>query len=157
MSLIQTLLTPGYDEDPDRAQCARAANLIQVGEFQFVQLAYHEWFGRDLSEAEGNKLFTTYMVHSRAPHWARHYARRIIALDDAGNLDDRDPAYHRFDPDGLRPVNTGLWRCVLSGSAVVVCVFGCLWISFEMTGKGSAKATSLLPPYFTEDELTPRS
>lgn len=156
MSLIQTLLTPGYDEDPDRALCARAANLIQVGEFQLVQLAHYDWFGRDMTDAEGNGLFTTYMVHSRVPHWARHYARRIIALDEAGNLDDQDPVYHRFDPDGLRPVSVALWRCVLSGAAVAVCVSAFLWISFEMTGDTSAKATSILPPYFTEDELTPR-
>lgn len=156
MSLIQTLLTPGYDEDPDRALCGRAANLIQVGEFQFVQLAYHEWFGRDLTEAEGNALFTTYMMQNRVPHWARHYARCIIALDESGNLDDQDPAYHRFDPGGLRPVNAGLWRFVASSAAVAVCVLGFLWVSLELTGGTAAKATSFLPPYFTEDELTPR-
>lgn len=152
MSLLQTLLTPGYDEHPDRAFAARAANLIQVGEFQFLQLAHSEWFGRDLSEAEGNRVFHSYMVQNRVPPWVRHYARRIIALDAAGELDDQDPAYHRYDPDSQRPVNVGVWRMSFACAVVAICVIGGLWVSTA----GAGKATSFLPPYFTEEELEPR-
>lgn len=151
MSLLQTLLRPDHDENPERAFAARAANLIQVGEFQLIQLAYFEWFGEDMPEATGHSLFHAYMLHNQVPHWVRHYARRILALDAAGSLDDQDPAYHRFDSDFLHPVHTGAVRFTFAAAVVLVGVVGGLWIGHEFTGKG--KGTSVLPPYFTEEEL----
>ena len=38
---FQTLIQPDREEHPERALIARAANLLQVGEFQLLQLAYH--------------------------------------------------------------------------------------------------------------------
>ena len=61
----------------ERLVVISAANQLQVGEFQLLQLAYKEWFGEDLPEALVSKLFTSYMLHNYVPHWARHYARRM--------------------------------------------------------------------------------
>ena len=149
MSLLQTLLRPDHDEHPERAVAARAANLIQVGEFQLIQLAYFEWFGEDMPDAVGDRLFHVYMLQNQVPHWVRHYARRILALDAAGTLDDQDPAYHRFDPAYLAPVTNGVRRFAIATTAVVICIFGSLWVAYGLTGKG----TSILPPYFSEEEL----
>ncbi|MDX1484142.1 MAG: hypothetical protein R3229_06655 [Alphaproteobacteria bacterium] len=149
MSLLRTLLRPDHDEHPERAEAARAANLIQVGEFQLIQLAYFQWFGEDMPEAVGHRMFHSYMVDNRVPHWLRHYARGIIARDVAGTLDDRDPAYHRYDPAFLKPAHTGLVRFGFAASVVLICVIGGLWVSHELAGK----STSFLPPYFSEEEL----
>ena len=109
MSLLQTLLRPDHDEHPESAEAARAANLIQVGEFQLMQLAYFNWFGKDMPESDARPLFHTYMLHHRVPHWVRHYARQILALDKTNQLDGNDPAYHRYDPDHeLTPPNARL-------------------------------------------------
>lgn len=149
MSLLQTLLRPDHDDNPDRARSARAANLLQVGEFQLVQLAYFEWFGEDLPEALGHRVFNAYMLRDQVPPWVRHYTRRILALDEAGQLDDRDPAYHRYDPASLRPGDVRMWRFVIVSAAVAFCVLGAFGLSFELAGK----ATSVLPPYFSDEEL----
>lgn len=42
MGLLKTLFNPEHDEHPERAEIARAANLLQVGEFQLLQLAYKD-------------------------------------------------------------------------------------------------------------------
>ncbi len=34
-SLWQTLLRPDREENPDRADMVKAANILQIGEFQF--------------------------------------------------------------------------------------------------------------------------
>jgi hypothetical protein len=149
MSLLQTLIRPDHDEHPERAEAARAANLLQVGESQLIQLAYAEWFGHDMAEETSHKLFHAYMLHDVVPHWVRHYARRILALDAAGLLDGDDPAYHRFDPPYMRAPAPGTRRTVMAAAAIVVCLGGALLISQQVTGK----ATSFLPPYFTEEEL----
>jgi hypothetical protein len=152
MSLLRTLLRPDHDEHPERAEAARAANLIQVGEFQLIQLAYFEWFGEDMPEAAGHRLFHVYMLDNQVPHWVRHYARHILALDAAGQIDDQDPAYHRFDPAFLHPVSHGVRRFAVAATAVAICIIGGLWVAHGLTGKG----TSILPPYFSEEELRVR-
>ena len=47
MNLFETLIHPDREEHPERAEVARAANLLQIGEFQLLQLAYQDWFGTD--------------------------------------------------------------------------------------------------------------
>ncbi|MCH7542778.1 MAG: hypothetical protein IIB65_03995, partial [Proteobacteria bacterium] len=44
-NLFQTLMRPDREESEQRAEVARAANLLQLGEFQLLQLAYHDWHG----------------------------------------------------------------------------------------------------------------
>lgn len=70
MTLLQALIRPDRGENARRAEVARAANLLQVGEFQFLQLAYDEWRGREMPEALINRLFTAYMLHDQTPWWA---------------------------------------------------------------------------------------
>ncbi len=149
MSLLRTLIRPDREEHPERAEAARAANLIQVGEFQLIQLAHCQWFGEDMSEALGHRVFHAYMLNNQVPHWVRHYARHILALEAAGSLDDQDPAYHRFDPAYLDPVDNGVRRFTIAVVAVVICIFGGLLAAYGLTDKG----TSFLPPYFSEEEI----
>ena len=47
--LIKTLLKPDWDDSPKRSEIIQAANLIQIGEFQLIQLAYKVWYKEDLS------------------------------------------------------------------------------------------------------------
>ncbi len=113
--LWETLLHPDREEFAmkERLVVISAANQLQVGEFQLLQLAYRAWHHKDLPEALVTKLFTSYMLHNRVPHWARHYARRVIALEELGDLDDLDPRYHRYDTDYHTHVPRGLRRfCV---------------------------------------------
>ncbi len=149
MSLLQTLLRPDHDEHPERAEAARAATLLQIGEFQLIQLAYFGWFGADMPEAEGHRLFHVYMMHSQIPHWVRHYARNILALDEAGTLDGDDPRYHRYDPDhGLYPPHA-MGKLILACLLVVVVLGGGFIVGHFAVGTGG----SILPPYFTAEEL----
>ncbi|MCZ6558264.1 MAG: hypothetical protein O7A69_10885, partial [SAR324 cluster bacterium] len=56
------------------------------------------------------QMFFDYLTENKLPPWARHYARRIIDLDDQGKLEYTDPQYHRYDANSVEPVNikTGL-------------------------------------------------
>ena len=68
--LFQTLLRPDREEDSDRAEVAKAANLLQTGEFQLLQLAYYAWHGAEMPEAANDTIFRSYMLLSRVPAWA---------------------------------------------------------------------------------------
>ena len=151
-SLFQTLMRPDREECAERAEVARAANLLQIGEFQLLQLAYHDWHGEDVAPEAINRLFKSYMIEKVVPHWARHYARRIVALDEDGMLDDREPRYHRYDVDTRTHVRHGVRQFCIVAAAVTVCIGGALWISYLAAGGN----TAVLPPYFDEHELNPK-
>ncbi len=57
INFIKTLIRPDQEEDPERTVVARAANILQVGEFQLMQLAYHDWYGQELPAALCDQLF----------------------------------------------------------------------------------------------------
>lgn len=150
---FQTLIRPDREENPQRAEVARAANLLQVGEFQFLQLAYAEWYNDEMPEELCNKLFMGYMLYDNVPHWARHYARRILTLDREGTLDEGDPAYHRYDRDYHSSVPQGMLKFCASVAMVVVLIGGILWVSHLVA---DGRSTSILPPYFEKKDIAPK-
>ncbi len=164
MNLFETLLHPDQEELElkERSVVISAANILQVGEFQLLQLAFRQWHGKDLPEALISQLFTGYMLYNEVPHWARHYARNVLEKAERGELNDADPSFHKYDsdyhgapPPGLRA--HGLRAHGLRGFSVAVLVLvftlggGLLIASMSETDP-----TSILPPYFDKKELPSR-
>ena len=94
---IHTLIKPDWDDNPKRSEILNAANLLQIGEFQLIQLAYKVWFKENLPEDKINKIFEEYMIRGIIPIWVTYYAKDIIKLDDANILDGYDEKYHIYD------------------------------------------------------------
>ncbi len=151
MNLWETLLRPDQEErqDPGRAIVTRAANLLQVGEFQVLQLAYKEWHDEELPEPLTDRLFHAYMIHGEVPYWARHYAGQILRLDEHGRLNDNDPRYHRYDHDYRTRVPGGLLKFCLAVAGLVLFVGGGIVLA-NLTVNNPA---SLFPPYLEEEDL----
>jgi len=95
--IIHTLIKPDWDNNPKRSEILDAANLLQIGEFQLIQLAYKVWYKENLPEGRINKIFEEYMIRGIIPIWVTYYARDIIKLDNANVLNDYDEKYHVYD------------------------------------------------------------
>lgn len=150
-SFFQTLLRPDREDDPERAEVAKAANLLQIGEFQLLQLAYLAWFGEEMPEAVNDNVFRAYMLRGEVPVWARHYARRVIDLDTHDELDDRDPRYHRYDADYFKALPLGARRLALAVCCLVFFMVGAIAVGYV----APVEVTSLTPPFFSKQELAP--
>ncbi len=94
---IHTLIKPDWDNNPKRSEILDAANLLQIGEFQLIQLAYKVWYKENLPEDKINKIFEEYMIRGIMPIWVTYYARDIIKLDNANVLNGYDEKYHVYD------------------------------------------------------------
>ena len=151
MNLLEVLINPEGEELElgERALVCSAANVLQVGEFQLLQLAYANWFGRDLPEALVDRLFASYMLRDEVPHWARHFARAILAEDADGRLDPDHPAWHRYDHDGGGGSAPGVLRFYTAAGVVGLALAGALLAA----GAAVTAPTSLLPPYFERSDL----
>ena len=151
MNFFKALLRPDREEAENAAHAvvAKAANLLQVGEFQFLQLAYREWFGDDLPESAMDALFKSYMLNGEVPFWARQYARQILQLDADGGLISSDPRYHRYDSEFGARAKFDARSVWLALGLLVVTVGGGLAIDEFEAGSN----TSMFPPFLSDDEL----
>jgi len=95
--LLKTLIKPDWYDNPKRSEILYAANLLQIGEFQLIQLAYKIWYRKDLPAEKINKIFNEYMISGIIPIWVTYYARDIIKLDRANALDGFNDKYHVYD------------------------------------------------------------
>jgi len=95
--LLKTLAKPDWDDNPKRSEILHAANLLQIGEFQLIQLAYKVWYREDLPEERINKIFNEYMITGIIPIWVTYYAKDIIKLDQVNMLDSFNDKYHVYD------------------------------------------------------------
>jgi hypothetical protein len=95
--LLKTLIKPDWDENSKRSEILHASNLLQIGEFQLIQLAYKVWYGKNLPENKINKIFSEYMITGIIPIWVTYYARDILKLDKANVLNSYNEKYHVYD------------------------------------------------------------
>ena len=94
---LHTLIKPDWDDNPKRSEILHAANLLQIGEFQLIQLAYKVWFRKNLPEDKINKIFNEYMISGIIPIWVTYYAKDILKLNQANVLDSYNEKYHVYD------------------------------------------------------------
>ena len=145
-NFFQTLLHPDR-EDPDsreRGEVAKAANILMVGEFQLLQLAYFDWFGNDMPSKFFDNLFGAYMIKNQVPHWARHFARRIIEKDARGFLNPHNPFYHRYDANYVTYVPNGFKRFCKVAVFLILFLVGAVWLAnLAVVSKGQFQ----FPPY----------
>ena len=104
--LLKTLIKPDWDDNPKRSEILYAANLLHVGEFQLIQLAYKSWYNEDLPEDKINKIFSEYMVTGIIPVWVTHYAEYILKLNKANVLDSFNDKYHVYDHEFGKHIST---------------------------------------------------
>ncbi|MEQ8504424.1 MAG: hypothetical protein RIB80_03795 [Rhodospirillales bacterium] len=149
---LETIIQPDKDEldKMDRREVGRAANILQVGEFQLLQLAYREWHQEDLPESQIDRLFNEYMIDNIVPHWARHYARQIIRLDQAGRIAGNDLRFHRYDNDyGPKAPPHGIKKFAIA-AGIVMFIFGSGVAGAIMT---TGRSATQFPPYVSEKDL----
>ncbi len=148
---FKTLVRPDREEDPERTLVARAANVLQVGEFQLLQLAYYEWHGHELPQDDCGKLFQVYMLHGEIPAWARNFATWVLRQDEIDMIDSGNPSFHRYDNDYITHDPDGLRKFVAATLFIAFVLVGGIMVTHLSAGTG----TSILPPYFEEQELIP--
>ena len=142
MNLIDLVFFPDREETKNKSDICKAANILQIGEFQLLQLAYYDWYGTELPENKFNSLFHAYTCREYVPMWARHYARKILDLDQQGLLYDLDPHYHRYDivPPPPPQKNDFLYACLLCLGVL----FGTILLATLFTNESITQ----FPPYF---------
>ena len=151
---LRTLVKPDWDDNPKRSEILSAANLIQIGEFQLIQLAYKAWYEKDLPEDKISNIFNEYMVTGIIPIWVTYYAADIIKLDKANVLDSYNKKYHIYDyefgkqiSDEKQRKNRGIFYTILIGLVFVA--------SHYMAIISVDESAGFYPPYIEKKVIYP--
>lgn len=133
------------DQTP-RALIVAAANLLHIGEFQFLLTAFSHWHGHDLAQDKHNDLFRSFFLAKTTPPWALHYARQILS----GRKEEKNP--HRYDPAFLQR-NVASPRNFLG---ICIAVTGVVLLTFSTAMLLSPKSGALsgFPPQVTAHDLS---
>ena len=154
--LVKTLIKPDWDDNPKRSEILNAANLLHVGEFQLIQLAYKVWYKEDLPEDKINKIFSEYMVTGIIPIWVTHYAQDILKLSKANVLDSFNDKYHVYDHEFGKYISTEKQRKrrgIFYALVVGIVFIGSHYMAINyVEDEGSA---SFYPPYVEKRVVYP--
>ena len=152
--LLKTLIKPDWDDDPKRSEILQASNLLQIGEFQLIQLAYKVWYMEDLPEDKINKIFSEYMITGIIPIWVTYYAKDILKLDQANVLDSYNEKYHVYDHEfgeyiynNKQRRRRGIFYAVIIGLVFVV--------SHYMAANYLEEPADFFPPYIEKSVVYP--
>jgi len=149
--LWRALAHPEEDVHPDRILLADAANLLQIGEFQLLQLAGRQWLGRDLTPEEIDRWFRRLVYRDEVPQWARVYAREILRLDRDGKLNPDRVEYHHYDSRGGRQLQASGRNFLLIAAGTVGLMLVLLLVATRMV----TNPVSMLPPFMDQDDDRP--
>jgi len=152
--LVKTLIKPDWDDNPKRSEIIHAANLLQIGEFQLIQLAYKDWYKKELPEEKINKIFSEYMVTGIIPIWVTYYASDIIKMDNAKVLNNHDEKYHIYDHefgsyirDEKQRKKRGIFYAIIIGFVFIS--------THYMAANYSEEPASFYPPYIEKSVVYP--
>jgi len=153
-SFFKTLIKPDWDDNPKRSEILTAANILQVGEFQLIQLAYKIWYREDLPEDKINKIFDEYMITGIIPIWVTYYAKDIIKLDDANVLNSYDKKYHVYDHEFGEYIydDKTRRRRGIQYTTIIIIVF---FLTHFMAANYIEEPAGFYPPYIEKSVVYP--
>ena len=154
--LLKTLIKPDWDDNPKRSEILHAANLLHVGEFQLIQLAYKVWYKEDLPEDKINKIFSEYMVTGIIPIWVTNYAQDILKLSKANVLDSFIDKYHVYDHEFGKYISTEKQR--KRRGIFYAIIIGIVFVSSHYMAINYVEdegAASFYPPYVEKRVVYP--
>ena len=77
-----------YEDMPaDCVLVANTAGLLEITEFRLFQLAFGDWYGREIRDYEAEDYFTAFMYYDRVPFWVRRFCHKIQDLREEGHLE----------------------------------------------------------------------
>jgi len=113
LKALFTLHRDDPDLDPDTRDVIEAAGMLSVSEFDFLEIAHVEWFGRMPDRKHVNRLFAHHMLGGKPPFWVHRLAREVIGLYESGTLDRSRFGVNAPPPPNLRDIGIGIGQTAL--------------------------------------------
>ena len=137
----------------DRMMVTSVANLLDIGEFQLLQIAFKDWYGRELHPEEQDEIFHDFFILGKTPAFLRHLSRRIYLRDVEWGLHEQS---FRFNIHGLNAVTVYKTVDVRHFVKVISLLLGVLFVFLLLalyTVRYDGHCTTYFPPCLTDNDL----
>lgn len=111
-------------DDPDTADLGNvieAAEALGISEYDFFQLAFRLWNGREPRRVVLEKAFGDYMFHQTVPPAVRHLAREVLSRETDGTLNAARLGAQKYQRRLPLPKNVRFNLSLLAAAFVVYC------------------------------------
>ncbi|MCP1676337.1 hypothetical protein J2T57_003498 [Natronocella acetinitrilica] len=109
--------------DPQSRDVIQAAGMLEISEYDFMAIAYREWFGSSATRQALEGYFRPYMFGDPPPFWAHRLALEVLDLHERGQLKNSRFAVDPPPRATMRDVSMGITQLI-----IMLCV---LWIIFD--------------------------
>ncbi len=124
---------PGIRDSQDLDLVLRAAQNLDIPEYDVFALAYRNWFG-GTDPVAVDRAFAAYLLRKVVPAWVRHYARRTLTQGM--------PPHERAA--GLAPPAPAPRQGVIAGGLVL----GVVALVIALAAAGSPPEGCFFPPCY---------
>lgn len=110
---------------PDAPEITDATERLDAKPFEFFEIAYREWFGKEPDEKALERIFMRYLYTQAAPHWVRHFARLVLLQAERGTLDPVRYGLPPKPPETMAPEDLRRWSyaaCCLALGFIFFCL-----------------------------------
>ena len=109
---------------PDVQSVAEAIFILNVKPFEFFQIAYRRWYGREADEKALEAIFMTSYYKQTPPVWVRHLAREVLRRAEGGRLDPTEYGLPRPRPsEGMSLAELERWSLLIYVAALAAVFF----------------------------------
>jgi hypothetical protein len=124
---------PGIRDSQDLDLVLRAAQNLDIPEYDVFTLAYRNWFG-GTDPVAVDRAFAAYLLRKVVPAWVRHYARRTLT---------QGMSPHEFAAE-LMPPAPAPCQGVIAGGLVL----GAVALVIALAAAGSPPEGCFFPPCY---------
>ena len=153
MKFLKAFLCSDVAAKQDRMMVTSAANLLDIGEFQLLQIAFRQWYGREMQSDEQDKFFHDVFILGKTPAFLRHLSRRIYFRDVECNFHEQPSRFNIPDLYSVRvdkPIDVRHFVKVISLLLGVLFVFLLLAL---YTVRYDGQCTTYFPPCLTDNDI----
>ena len=153
MKFLKAFLCSDVTNKQDRAMVTSVANLLDIGEFQFLQIAFRHWYGREMHPYEQDEFFHDVFILGKTPTFLRHLSRRIYFGDVECNFHEQPSRFNIHDLNSLR-VNRLI--DVRNFVKIISLLLGVLFVFLLLalyTVRYDGHCTTYFPPCLTDNDL----
>ena len=153
MKFLKAFLCSDITNKQDRAMVTSVANLLDIGEFQLLQIAFRHWYGREMQSYEQDAFFHDVFILGKTPAFLRHLSRRIYFRDVECNFHEQPSRFNIPDLNSVRvdkPIDVRHFVKVISLLLGVLFVFLLLAL---YTVRYDGNCTTYFPPCLTDNDL----
>lgn len=153
MKFLKAFLYSDATNKQDRAMVTSVANLLDIGEFQLLQIAFRHWYGREMQPYEQDEFFHDVFILGKTPAFLRHLSRRIYFRDVECNFHEQPSRFNIHELNSVRvdkPIDVRHFVKVISLLLGVLFVFLLLAL---YTVRYDGHCTTYFPPCLTDNDL----